>query len=344
MSRLRPSVQGPLVAALLAICSPPAPAALTWVNPSPELRFELLALSTGSRVAVARLGPPPSAQRPPLVFLHGGPGAPPQGASVALLQRLADRGVPVVLFHQAGVGLSPHLSPSEYGVDRAVEDLEALRSALGAPRVVLLGGSYGARLAYEYLALHPSRVAQVIFTASAPLDPEAWALDAPAELAARPRPAASWLLALGAASVGVRAPLRVLPRDELDAAMASQATRALSLLTCDGSVGSLPQLAGYDAVQFLALRAELARRPVPAAPVERPPALVLRPECDVMPWSAAREYRRRLGATLVMVPGMGHVVAPAQQALVVELVLAFLEGRPLPLPSYAGDADPATSA
>ncbi|MFJ8440454.1 alpha/beta fold hydrolase [Kitasatospora griseola] len=46
----------------------------------------------------------------------------------------------------------------------AVDDLEAVRQRLGAERMVLIGASWGGTLAAEYLAAHPDRVAQVVFT------------------------------------------------------------------------------------------------------------------------------------------------------------------------------------
>lgn len=313
-----------------------------WVNPTPRVAFEVIALETGSRVAVARFGPAPGPDRPPLVFLHGGPGSPPQAMSVELLERIASRGTSVVLFHQAGVGLSGRLEASDYTFDRAVADVEALRKKLGVEKLALFGGSYGARLGYEYIAQHPGSVARAIFTSAAPLDPAAWQLSFAEELEVQPRPPWSWLAGLGIAGKGHRAPLGLLPRAELDLAMARQGARALPMLFCPGQGPSEAPApgTGYDGLQFLALRAELVRRPVPEV-ASPPPALVLRPQCDVMPWSGALDYRKRLGATVVMVPGMGHVVAPAQMDTVADVVSAFLEGRPLPLPPWEGEGDPA---
>jgi pimeloyl-ACP methyl ester carboxylesterase len=337
-------VRGLALASVLAAASMisprPPPAAMTWINPTPQVTFEAVRVESGSRLAVARFGPKPTPERPPLIFLHGGPGSPPQAASVELLEKIAAAGVPVVLFHQAGVGLSDRLAPRDYTLDRAVADLEGLRRELGAPRVTLLGGSYGARLAYEYVARHPEHVARIIVTASAPLEPAAWRLDFGEALASRARPA--WLFGIATASLGFSAPLALLPRAELDQAMALDGARAAPMLYCQGSGPLAPPApgTGYDAAQFLALRADLARRPVPSVDAP-PPALVLRPECDVMPWAAARDYRDRLHATVVMVPGMGHVVGRAQLDTVASLVVAFLEGRPLPLPAWQGDGDPA---
>jgi pimeloyl-ACP methyl ester carboxylesterase len=47
----------------------------------------------------------------------------------------------------------------QYDTGRSVDDLEALRTALGTERLTLLGTSYGTRLALEYTSRHPERVA-----------------------------------------------------------------------------------------------------------------------------------------------------------------------------------------
>lgn len=47
----------------------------------------------------------------------------------------------------------------QYDLDASVRDLEALRSAIGAPALTLVATSYGTRLAQRYLQLHPTRVA-----------------------------------------------------------------------------------------------------------------------------------------------------------------------------------------
>lgn len=47
----------------------------------------------------------------------------------------------------------------QYDLDRSVDDLEALRTALDAPALTLVASSYGTRLAQRYLERHPTRVA-----------------------------------------------------------------------------------------------------------------------------------------------------------------------------------------
>lgn len=49
----------------------------------------------------------------------------------------------------------------QYDTGRSVDDLESLRVALDAEQVTLLASSYGTRLALEYVARHPGRVASM---------------------------------------------------------------------------------------------------------------------------------------------------------------------------------------
>ena len=87
---------------------------------------------------------------PALVLVHGGPGA----YQVAHFtehrdwyDRLASLGLDVYLYDQVGSGLSPRLAdPRRYTVARHVADLEAIRVAIGAERMILLGDSWGATL------------------------------------------------------------------------------------------------------------------------------------------------------------------------------------------------------
>jgi pimeloyl-ACP methyl ester carboxylesterase len=157
----------------------------------------------------------------PLVILAGGPGQAasflgPFAARLAELRRTRD----IVLIDQRGTGRSSPLTcaalkPNENdvfdidpvprarecaaeiaarGVDLAqyttstwIADLEAMRAALGYERWNLWGGSYGTRVAQEYLRRHPERVRSVVLDGVAPpamiitLDvwrPRAQALDA----------------------------------------------------------------------------------------------------------------------------------------------------------------------
>ena len=59
---------------------------------------------------------------------------------------------------------------TQYNTANSVEDLDALRLALGYEKIKLYGLSYGTRLAQAYLAMHAERVDGVVLVAAAPLN------------------------------------------------------------------------------------------------------------------------------------------------------------------------------
>ncbi|HEY5863322.1 MAG TPA: alpha/beta fold hydrolase, partial [Casimicrobiaceae bacterium] len=138
----------------------------------------------------------------PLFILAGGPGqAASQLAPFASQLNAIRRTRDIVLVDQRGTGRSSPLECSAFetnrldpfetdplprarlcadqlranGVDAAqytttawIADLEAVRNALGYPRLNLWGGSYGSRAALEYLRRHPERVRSVVLDGVAP--------------------------------------------------------------------------------------------------------------------------------------------------------------------------------
>jgi pimeloyl-ACP methyl ester carboxylesterase len=77
----------------------------------------------------------------------------------------------------------PHGDLRHYATWVAMQDAEAVRQALGAPQVNLVGGSYGTRAALEYLRQFPQAVRRVVIDGVAPPDmalPGAMAADAQA--------------------------------------------------------------------------------------------------------------------------------------------------------------------
>ena len=90
-----------------------------------------------------------SGPKPPILLLHGGPG---MGHNYLLrLAALADER-PVIFYDQLGCGLAD--SPADeslYTIQRAVDEVDAVRHALGLDRIVLYGHSWGSMLAIEYL-------------------------------------------------------------------------------------------------------------------------------------------------------------------------------------------------
>ena len=99
---------------------------------------------------------------PALVMLHGGPGVPHDYLTTHDVLA-ADRRL--VYYDQLGCGRSDRPDdPGLWTVERFVEELEALRSALGLGRVHLLGQSWGGSLALAYALTHGDAVAGIVLS------------------------------------------------------------------------------------------------------------------------------------------------------------------------------------
>ena len=99
----------------------------------------------GVRVWYRVAGNAPSAL-PPLVFLHGGPGYNSHSFAVLAGPRL-EPSLRVVYYDERGSGRSERPWTGHYQLDTLVEDVEALRRALGVPKIALMGHSFGGTLA-----------------------------------------------------------------------------------------------------------------------------------------------------------------------------------------------------
>ena len=114
------------------------------------------------------------ADRPPVVFIHGGPGGTHHGFVQAL--PLADERA-VILYDQLDTGASDRPGDrANWTVARFVSELESIRSALGIERWHVVGHSWGGTLALEYAAAHPEPLASVTL-ASPLISTRSWIAD-----------------------------------------------------------------------------------------------------------------------------------------------------------------------
>lgn len=88
-----------------------------------------------------------------------------------LAQRLgAERSLQRLTACLASLRKLPHGDLRQYTTSIAMADADAVRAALGAPQINLVGGSYGTRAALDYLRQFPSRVRRVVLDGVAPPD------------------------------------------------------------------------------------------------------------------------------------------------------------------------------
>jgi pimeloyl-ACP methyl ester carboxylesterase len=155
---------------LLASCGQPAatPTAEPGSMPTRAVAQELKVQADDVTLHVRIAGDPKAGDV--LIAIHGGPGN--SSDYMISLEQLASAELTVVNYDQRGTGQSTE--PSEgYTMDNYIADLEAVRQAVGAERVDLLGHSWGGLVALRYAVAHPQRVRSIILMGSGVLTPQA---------------------------------------------------------------------------------------------------------------------------------------------------------------------------
>ena len=123
---------------------------------------ETLVAVNGVRLYTRRAG-----DGPPVVVLHGGPGA-HHDYLLPQYDRLA-RGRALYYYDQRGGGRSPVPRDLAVGWREQVADLEALREHWALDHVTLLGYSWGGLLALLYALEHPNAIERLALVAPAPV-------------------------------------------------------------------------------------------------------------------------------------------------------------------------------
>ena len=103
-----------------------------------------------------------------LFGISGGPGL--SSGYMTSLERLAGPELVVVTYDPRGAGRStaPSDDPANYGLFRYANDLEAVRKAVGAEKVHLLGHSWGGLVAMYYTTVFPQHVDSMVLIGSGP--------------------------------------------------------------------------------------------------------------------------------------------------------------------------------
>ena len=96
----------------------------------------------------------------PVVFLHGGPGS---GCNPSQRRFFDPSYYRIVLIDQRGCGRStPQGEIKHNTTEELVNDIDAIRQALGIDKWLVFGGSWGSTLALSYALRHADRVAALI--------------------------------------------------------------------------------------------------------------------------------------------------------------------------------------
>lgn len=94
----------------------------------------------------------------PCVFVHGGPGSTSYYFEAFPSAHIIQQHMQMVYFDQRGAGRSDSAANNNYSLERLLQDLEELRSALKHPRWSVMGHSFGGIISTAYAAQYPKAV------------------------------------------------------------------------------------------------------------------------------------------------------------------------------------------
>ena len=268
----------------------------------------MMTLTTGSEVATWTLAPEKPVHKTPVVFLHGGPGMYTTPGVISKGAPLRAAGFTTIYFDQAGGGKSKRLAAKYYTVERAIDDLEALRIRLGQDKIILWGSSYGSSLATIYAARHPQNVAGVILTSPGSYPGTFSKRDytvtnrGKIDLSNEVSAAAGKIDREGAAAEATlsQADAGKLFDEVVNADL-------MGALVCKGAKLAAP--APGNGGNFYANRMiakDLDKLKFKAGSSPTVPALILRGSCDFLPESNASRFAKLFGKSVTTIQGTGH--------------------------------------
>lgn len=295
-------------------------------------------LSTGSRIGYTHLMAKGDKQPFPVIYLHGGPGGPIFDRNISLLSALTQDGYDVYLYDQVGCGWSSRLDDiAEYTAQRHVADLTDIIQQIGSEKVMLIGQSWGAVLATLFIADHADKVDKAIFTGPGPIlpvrkgverlkGPDALHLKKPLYTNLQGKEKTYNIRATVVEKLAEAFDWKLASDEEMDA-FATTLSHAMSKSTvCDTSITSVMESGAgyYSMIKTVQSFDHLpdTRPKIEDCPV---PLLILRGQCDGMPWGYIVEYYTYFKNRKVeIIPGAGHSIALEQPELYLKMIREFL--------------------
>ncbi len=139
----------------------------------PENRAKPNGRTIGLRVVVLPALSNP-VRKDAVTYLTGGPGGAATEETANLSEQLTRLNMErdILLVDQRGTGRSNPRGGdvTQYGTRTAMDDLDAVRAALGYRQLDVIGSSYGATAAQVYLKLHPSSVRTLVLAGATAID------------------------------------------------------------------------------------------------------------------------------------------------------------------------------
>lgn len=305
----------------------------TTIEPiSPRASTQYWDMNGGYKVAYTRVEGEAGegVEKPPVIFLHGGPGGYIHSSVIDVLNPLAARGHDIYLYDQSGTGLSDRrANPNDTTISMHLSDLKEITDRIGAKSYILVGHSFGGYLATLFAVDNAALVDGLILSAPAAIEPQLFDSDGNWEnLAAYSHlnshqfidDAERYVDDTSGASMPLRAKaslvlaqlfnIKLAPDSEVDAALNTMASTFTRSMVCD-EANRLPEEGGGGAymrmgTNFFPDHLDGVRSRMTKATF---PVLVLQGQCDFIPFEAAYEYVDLFpNSRYQYLEGAGHII------------------------------------
>lgn len=278
----------------------------------------------GGRVAFRVIG---GGNGTPLLVIHGGPGGSSCSYSSTLTGIAAER--PVIIYDQLGSGYSDRITDLEHEavLSRFVSELTSIRQELGLDEIHLLGHSWGAAVALEYLlTANPTGVRSVTFVGPL-ISTERWLSDASVLLAKLPEETQTAVRTASATGDFSTAEFEAADSTYWAVYGVRTPDHMLDWSDCEREPGGNSGLYEYmwGPCEFLCTGTLRDYDRIDRLPELTLPVLWLVGEYDEARPETVREFQALVpGSTLIVIPNAGHASLLDQPNAFTDAVRAFL--------------------
>ncbi len=268
----------------------------------------MIALPTGSRLATWTLVADGKAKKTPIIFLHGGPGMFTTKGAREKGAPMRAAGFTTIYYDQAGGGQSGPIAAAGFTMQRAVDDLEALRVAMHVDKIILWGSSFGADLAAFYIRRFPDRVAGLILTS--PGMYPAFAGKRDYGKTNRGRVEIGKALSKAIAKIDKQGAAAEATLSQADAGKLFGEIVTSDLMSgtvCKGSAPPPPFTeTGGNLYANRMLLKEVKSTTLATGIALKAPSIIIRGDCDFIPVESAKRYQAAFGGSIVAIENTGH--------------------------------------
>ena len=297
------------------------------------------------KIAYTHLKGIDSLNKPPVIFLHGGPGGYVHSSIINTLESLTQMGHDVYLYDQRGSGLSDRLKKfSDVNFENHLLDLhEIITEKIVAPKVILIGQSFGSIIISHYSSRHPDKIAKIVFSSPGTLTPHRQingkyvALDSlyptpdtllfkePYDFVKDVDNVAMKPKAIVATLGAVLLDKKLISDKQMDRVLNTLASQFTKGMVCDPK-NVLPEEGGGGLYAYLATNNDDLPEIRNKIQNVEAPILVLQGQCDYIPFGSAYEYADLYpNSQYKFIENAGHEIWWEQKEEYVRAIIEFIK-------------------